>query len=88
MGVGVHFLILASSFLFLESNLKAAIVAGIESGWVNPVINKEYAMEEVVDCMYVCRYYHHEYFSGPAGALRHHPLQRCEGQACPPSGNR
>ena len=30
-------------------NLQAAIVAGIESGWVNPVINKEYAMEEVVD---------------------------------------
>ena len=51
MGVGVHFVILASSFLFLESNLKAAIVAGIESGWVNPVINKEYAMEEVVDCI-------------------------------------
>ena len=51
MGVGVYFPILASSFLFLESNLKAAIVAGIESGWVNPVINKEYAMEEVVDCL-------------------------------------
>jgi hypothetical protein len=27
--------------------LQAAIVAGIESGWVNPVINKEYSMEEV-----------------------------------------
>ena len=25
----------------------AAIVAGIEAGWVNPVINKEYLMEEV-----------------------------------------
>ena len=25
----------------------AAIVAGIESGWVNPVINREYALGEV-----------------------------------------
>lgn len=25
----------------------AAIVAGIESGWVNPVINREYSMSEV-----------------------------------------
>ena len=25
----------------------AAIVAGIEAGWVTPVINKEYAMHEV-----------------------------------------
>ena len=25
----------------------SAIVAGIESGWVNPVINREYALEEV-----------------------------------------
>jgi len=25
----------------------AAIVAGIEAGWVDPVINREYAMEEV-----------------------------------------
>ena len=32
---------------FFTLNLQAAIVAGIESGWVNPVINKEYAMEEV-----------------------------------------
>ena len=34
---------------FFKINLQAAIVAGIESGWVNPVINKEYAMEEVGD---------------------------------------
>ena len=33
---------------FFIINFQAAIVAGIESGWVNPVINKEYAMEEVV----------------------------------------
>lgn len=24
----------------------AAIVAGVEAGWVNPVINKEYSMEQ------------------------------------------
>jgi hypothetical protein len=24
-----------------------AMVAGIEAGWVNPVINREYSMEEV-----------------------------------------
>ena len=35
--------------IFLKTNPQAAIVAGIESGWVNPVINKEYAMEEVGD---------------------------------------
>ena len=35
--------------ILFKINLQAAIVAGIESGWVNPVINKEYAMEEVVD---------------------------------------
>lgn len=30
----------------------AAIVAGIEAGWVTPVINKEYAMHEVrKDCL-------------------------------------
>ena len=34
--------------------VQAAIVAGIESGWVNPVINKEYAMEEVL----VNQFYH------------------------------
>ena len=30
----------------------AAIVAGIESGWVNPVINKEYGMDEVQQVHY------------------------------------
>ena len=30
------------------AEMGTAIVAGIESGWVNPVINKEYAMEEVL----------------------------------------
>jgi len=29
------------------AEMGAAIVAGIESGWVNPVINMEYAMDEV-----------------------------------------
>ena len=29
-----------------------AIVAGIEAGWVNPVINREYAMEEVQQVHY------------------------------------
>ena len=27
----------------------AAIVAGIEAGWVNPVINREYSMNEVAN---------------------------------------
>ena len=30
----------------------SAIVAGIEAGWVNPVINREYAMEEVQQVHY------------------------------------
>merc|ERR1712038_488974 len=30
----------------------SAIVAGIEAGWVNPVINKEYAMEEAQQVHY------------------------------------
>ena len=30
----------------------AAIVAGIEAGWVDPVINREYAMEEVQQVHY------------------------------------
>jgi len=34
------------------AQMGAAIVAGIESGWVNPVINKEYAMEEVQQVHY------------------------------------
>lgn len=29
------------------SEMGAAIVAGIESGWVNPVINREYGMDEI-----------------------------------------
>jgi len=34
------------------AEMGAAIVAGIESGWVNPVINKEYAMEEAQQVHY------------------------------------
>lgn len=34
------------------AEMGAAIVAGIESGWVNPVINKEYSMEEVQQVHY------------------------------------
>merc|ERR1719481_822913 len=34
------------------ARMGAAIVAGIESGWVNPVINKEYAMDEVQQVHY------------------------------------
>ena len=30
----------------------AAIVAGIEAGWVEPVINREYSMEEVQQVHY------------------------------------
>ena len=29
-----------------------------------------------------------QYFAGPAGALRYHPLQGCQGQACPQGGSR
>ena len=34
------------------AQMGAAIVAGIESGWVNPVINKEYGMDEVQQVHY------------------------------------
>lgn len=34
------------------AEMGAAIVAGIESGWVNPVINKEYSMEEAQQVHY------------------------------------
>jgi len=34
------------------AQMGAAIVAGIESGWVNPVINKEYTMDEVQQVHY------------------------------------
>jgi len=34
------------------AEMGAAIVAGIESGWVNPVINKEYSMDEVQQVHY------------------------------------
>jgi len=34
------------------AEMGAAIVAGIESGWVNPVINKEYTMDEVQQVHY------------------------------------
>ena len=38
---------LASSTAQDYSRMGAAIVGGIEAGWVNPVIDKEYKMEEV-----------------------------------------
>jgi len=34
------------------AEMGAAIVAGIEAGWVNPVINKEYTMDEVQQVHY------------------------------------
>ena len=34
-----------NSLTFLQE-MGSAIVAGIEAGWVNPVINKEYNMEQ------------------------------------------
>ena len=86
--------------ILFKINLQAAIVAGIESGWVNPVINKEYAMEEVVDHYHIVTnpsenqhfaaqiFFWPQYFAGPAGALRYHPLQGCQGQACPQGGSR
>ena len=89
---------------------QAAIVAGIESGWVNPVINKEYAMEEVfiksissiplidyptTKCSTIltsCTKFttsvtsHSSIFTGPASALRHHPLEGGQGKAGPQGG--
>ena len=38
---------LGSSTQKQYSLMGAAIVAGIESGWVNPVIDQEYAMDQV-----------------------------------------
>ena len=33
-------------FRTVQTEMGAAIVAGIEAGWVNPVINKEYNMDQ------------------------------------------
>ena len=41
-----------SYFKTLMNFCSSAIVAGIEAGWVNPVINREYAMEEVQQVHY------------------------------------
>ena len=37
---------LGSSTAAEWAEMGAAIVAGVEAGWVNPVINKEYSMEQ------------------------------------------
>ena len=38
--------------LTFQKEMGSAIVAGIEAGWVNPVINREYSMEEVQQVLY------------------------------------
>ena len=43
----IHGIALGNSTPEEYNEMGCAIVAGIEAGWVNPVINREYAMEEV-----------------------------------------
>lgn len=43
----IHGVALGNSSPQQYKEMGSAIVAGIEAGWVNPVINKEYTMEEV-----------------------------------------
>merc|ERR1719410_1776095 len=48
----IHGIALGNSTPEEYNEMGCAIVAGIEAGWVNPVINREYAMEEVQQVHY------------------------------------
>jgi len=48
----IHGVALGNSTPEQYKEMGCAIVAGIEAGWVNPVINREYAMEEVQQVHY------------------------------------
>ena len=48
----IHGVALGNSTPEEYNEMGCAIVAGIEAGWVNPVINREYAMEEVQQVHY------------------------------------
>ena len=66
----------------------AAIVAGVEAGWVNPVINK--VRERLYDSTENCPLTYHvagvQHGGGSPGPPRHHPQQGSQGETSPQGG--
>ena len=58
----------------------AAIVAGVEAGWVNPVINKVRERRGSTESCAICAVAGVQHGAGSPGPPRHHPQQGSQGQ--------